>query len=159
MLRVLDASAIRRWADASVDLLDAHRDELDRTNVFPVADGDTGTNLVLTLRAAAEELARRRPPAGRPDTAAEVAAALARGALRGARGNSGVIVSQLPRGLAEVLADAEDWAGYYGTNGSAGGHRPDGTDGDTADGADGYALADALRRADEIGRASCRERV
>jgi len=99
VLRVLDASAIRRWADASVDLLDAHRAELDRTNVFPVADGDTGTNLVLTLRAAAEELARRRPPAGRPDTAAEVAAALARGALRGARGNSGVLVSQLPIGL------------------------------------------------------------
>jgi DAK2 domain fusion protein YloV len=154
VLRVLDASAIRRWADASVDLLDAHRDELDRTNVFPVADGDTGTNLVLTLRAAAEELARRPAPAGRPDTAAEVAAALARGALRGARGNSGVIVSQLPRGLAEVLADAEDWAGYYGTNGSAGGHRPDGTDGDTADGADGHALADALRRADELARAA-----
>ncbi|HEX4361670.1 MAG TPA: DAK2 domain-containing protein [Pseudonocardia sp.] len=153
-MRVLDASAIRRWADASVDLLDVHRDELDRTNVFPVADGDTGTNLVLTLRAAAEELARRRAPAGRPDTAAEVAAALARGALRGARGNSGVIVSQLPRGLAEVLADAEDWAGYYGTNGSAGGHRPDGTDGDTADGADGPALADALRRADELARAA-----
>lgn len=154
MLRVLDASAIRRWADASVDLLDAHRDELDRTNVFPVADGDTGTNLVLTLRAAAEELARRRAPAGRPDTAAEVAAALARGALRGARGNSGVIVSQLPRGLAEVLADAEDWAGYYGTNGSAGGDQGHEPGGDTADGADGHALADALRRADELARAA-----
>ncbi|MDT7677705.1 MAG: fatty acid kinase, partial [Pseudonocardiales bacterium] len=41
MLRVLDASALRRWADASVDLLDVHRAELDRTNVYPVADGDT----------------------------------------------------------------------------------------------------------------------
>jgi DAK2 domain fusion protein YloV len=120
-----------------VDLLEAHRAELDRINVFPVADGDTGTNLVLTLRAAAEELARRPVPAGRADTAAEVAAALARGALRGARGNSGVIVSQLPRGLAEVLADAEGW--------------PD----DEADGGvDGRVLAAALCRADELARAA-----
>ena len=148
MLRVLDASAIRRWADASVDLLDAHRAELDRTNVFPVADGDTGTNLVLTLRAAAEELARRRPPAGRPDTAADVAAALARGALRGARGNSGVIVSQLPRGLAEVLADAEGWSDAYGAESNGSG--PNGPE----DGADGRALADALYRADELARAA-----
>ena len=142
MLRVLDAGAIRRWADASVDLLEAHRAELDRINVFPVADGDTGTNLVLTLRAAAEELARRPVPVGPADTAAEVAAALARGALRGARGNSGVIVSQLPRGLAEVLADAEDWPGTE-----------DGADGGV-DGVDGPALAAALRRADELARAA-----
>jgi hypothetical protein len=148
VLRVLDASAIRRWADASVDLLDAHRAELDRTNVFPVADGDTGTNLVLTLRAAAEELARRRPPAGRPDTAADVAAALARGALRGARGNSGVIVSQLPRGLAEVLADAEGWSDAYGAESNGSG--PNGPE----DGADGRTLADALYRADELARAA-----
>jgi DAK2 domain fusion protein YloV len=133
VLRVLDASALRRWADASVDLLDAHCAELDRTNVYPVADGDTGTNLVLTLRAAAEELARRPVRPGQPDTAAEAAAALARGALRGARGNSGVIVSQLPRGLAEVLADAEGWA---------------------VDGVDGPALAAALCRADELARAA-----
>jgi hypothetical protein len=70
---------------------------------------------------------------GRPDTAADAAAALARGALRGARGNSGVIVSQLPRGLAEVLADAEAWA---------------------VDGVDGPALAAALCRADELARAA-----
>ncbi|HEY2096067.1 MAG TPA: DAK2 domain-containing protein [Pseudonocardia sp.] len=132
-MRVLDASALRRWADASVDLLDAHRAELDRTNVYPVADGDTGTNLVLTLRAAAEELGRRPVRPGRPDTAAEAAAALARGALRGARGNSGGIVSQLPRGLAEVLADAE---------------------GRAVDGVDGPALAAALCRADELARAA-----
>ncbi|HEX4247928.1 MAG TPA: DAK2 domain-containing protein [Pseudonocardia sp.] len=153
-MRVLDASAIRRWADASVDLLDAHRAELDRTNVFPVADGDTGTNLVLTLRAAAEELARRRAPAGRPDTAAEVAAALARGALRGARGNSGVIVSQLPRGLAEVLADAEGWSDGYGSDRTGSEHNGSGPDGSEPDGADGRALADALCRADELARAA-----
>jgi dihydroxyacetone kinase-like predicted kinase len=49
VVRVLDAVAIQRWADASVDLLDLHRDELDRINIYPVADGDTGTNLALTL--------------------------------------------------------------------------------------------------------------
>jgi DAK2 domain fusion protein YloV len=143
VLRVLDAGAIRRWADASVHLLDAHRAELDRINVFPVADGDTGTNLVLTLRAAAEELARRSVPAGRADTATEVAAALARGALRGARGSSGVILSQLARGLADVLADSPD----------------EGECQAGADGADGRTLAAALRRADELARAAVSQPV
>ena len=132
MLRVLDAAAIQRWVDASVDLLEAHRDELDRINVYPVADGDTGTNLTLTLRAAAEELARRSPLPGRTDSPAEVAAALARGALRGARGNSGMIISQLPRGLAEVLAEAAVRGGR----------------------GEGPVLAAALARADELARAA-----
>jgi DAK2 domain fusion protein YloV len=126
VLRVLDAAAIRRWADLSVDLLDAHRAELDRINVFPVPDADTGTNLVLTVRAAAEALHR----VVLADSSVEVAAAaLARGALRGARGNSGVIVSQLFRGLVEALAE----------------HRGQGS---------GAALALALCRADELARAA-----
>nr|WP_028924821.1 DAK2 domain-containing protein [Pseudonocardia acaciae] len=125
-MQVLDAAAIRHWADLAVDLLDEHRAELDRMNVFPVADADTGTNLSLTLRAAAEALGR----APLTCSASEVAAALASGALRGARGNSGVIVSQLPRGLAEALAEAGDA------------------------GADGPVLARALRRADELARAA-----
>lgn len=164
MLRVLDAGAIRRWANASVDLLAAHRAELDRTNVFPVADGDTGTNLVLTLRAAAEELARRSELDGRTATAGEVAAALARGALRGARGNSGVIVSQLPRGLAEVLAGPRETEDGLGAD-AEGGLRPwprDARRGGTgslgraerADGADARTLAAALCRADELARAA-----
>jgi fatty acid kinase len=131
VLHALDAAAIRRWADLSVDLLDAHRAELDRTNVFPVADADTGTNLALTLRAAAEALGR----APTTCTAAEAAAVLASGALRGARGNSGVIVSQLPRGLADVLAGAGATAADNG-------------------GMDGPGLACALRRADELARAA-----
>jgi hypothetical protein len=102
-LGVLDAATIRRWADLSVDRLDDHRADLDRINVFPVPDGDTGTNLALTVRAAAEALAR----AGAGGTAADAAAALASGALRGARGNSGVIVSQVFRGFADALADPE----------------------------------------------------
>lgn len=101
MLRVLDAAAIRRWVDVSVQLLDAHRAELDRINIFPVADADTGTNLVLTVRAAAEAL--RRVPVDAPVEV--VAAELAKASLRGARGNSGVIVSQLFRGLAEAVTE------------------------------------------------------
>lgn len=101
MLDALDADAVRRWSRAAADSLDAHRAEIDELNVFPVPDGDTGTNMSLTIRAAADALAA--------DGAANAAAALrtfAHGAVLGARGNSGVIVSQLLRGLAEAAADA-----------------------------------------------------
>lgn len=74
-------------------------------NVFPVPDGDTGTNMSMTLRAAVDEAARAA------DTVAAVAAALARGALMGARGNSGVILSQYLRGVAERLASAHQLDG------------------------------------------------
>jgi dihydroxyacetone kinase-like predicted kinase len=88
------------WARASLTRLAAHRPELDGINVFPVADADTGTNLLLTMRSAvdAAEAAAAEPEA--------VAAALARGALLGACGNSGVILSQVLRGLAEAFAAA-----------------------------------------------------
>ncbi|PZS36367.1 MAG: Dak phosphatase [Pseudonocardiales bacterium] len=101
MLESLDVDAIRRWSRAAVESLDAHRAEIDELNVFPVADADTGTNLSVTMRAAADELAA--------DGAAEAATALhafARGAVLGARGNSGVIISQLLRGIADAAADA-----------------------------------------------------
>ncbi len=98
MLRTLDAPAVRRWSVAAADALAAHRAELDDINVYPVADRDTGTNLALTLRAAADALAA--DPAA---TAAAALDALARGAVLGARGNSGVIMSQLLHGLAGAL--------------------------------------------------------
>lgn len=93
----LDAATLRAWADGAVRALDRHRAELDALNVFPVADSDTGTNLYLTLREGLEALTRT-------DAHADAAARdFARGALVGARGNSGVIVSQylgaLLRGL------------------------------------------------------------
>jgi DAK2 domain fusion protein YloV len=97
----LDAALLRRWATAAVAALAARRAELDRLNVFPVADADTGTNMVLTLRAGVEAL----DPAER--RVGELAAALARGALRGARGNSGTILSQLLRGVAEAVSAGE----------------------------------------------------
>jgi DAK2 domain fusion protein YloV len=105
VLQALDAAAIRRWAAVCVRSLDAQRQAIDGINVFPVADGDTGSNLLATLRAALESLLRAPV-----DERSEVGAALtvlAKGALAGARGNSGVIVSQMLRGLAETLRDLD----------------------------------------------------
>ena len=99
MLQVLDASAVRRWCEDGHAALSGARAEIDGLNVFPVPDGDTGTNLLLTVESVVEAVRA----AG--DDLPSVAAALTRGALTGARGNSGVILSQLLRGLAEVLAD------------------------------------------------------
>lgn len=101
--RPLDASGLREWAHTCVGDLIAHTDEINRLNVFPVADADTGTNMLFTMRAAWAEA--ENAASGDGDVAA-VAAALAGGALHGARGNSGVILSQILRGLADVTADA-----------------------------------------------------
>lgn len=103
MLRSLDATAVRRWAVGCVQSLDAHREVIDRINVYPVADGDTGSNMLHTMRAALDGLLRA-PARTRSATGAALAA-LAKGALSGARGNSGVIASQVLRGLADALAD------------------------------------------------------
>lgn len=100
--RRLDATALRDWAHTCVGDLIRHTDEINALNVFPVADADTGTNMLFTLRSG---LVEADPAAASGDVAA-VAAALARGALNGARGNSGVILSQILRALADVTADA-----------------------------------------------------
>ena len=105
MLEVLDAAAVRRWCSTGRRDLAAARDEIDDLNVYPVPDGDTGTNLLLTMEAV--EAAVR---AADDDLAATVKA-ISTGALMGARGNSGVILSQLLRGLGEVLADDGSPAG------------------------------------------------
>lgn len=100
--RRLDAAALRDWAHAAVGELISHADEINRLNVFPVADCDTGTNMLFTMRAA---LAAANAVANRDDLG-EVAAALSDGALHGARGNSGVILSQILHGLADVTTAA-----------------------------------------------------
>ncbi|WP_218027855.1 DAK2 domain-containing protein [Nocardia uniformis] len=166
---VLDGAALTRWGRRCLEGLERHRDEINALNVFPVADADTGTNLLTTMRAAvlaAEEAARPggsdaaagdvssaavvakrgsersdapagavrdstpggavdRNPVGRADTpslatnapnsvdgpvgsgvtAHSVAAAMARAATLGARGNSGIILSQVLRGVAEAVSD------------------------------------------------------
>lgn len=116
----LDAVLLEGWSEAAATALERYRTEIDRINVFPVPDRDTGTNLLLTMRAARAALRSDVSAARRPEvtarvrsagavatvvpTAVSVAAALARGALGGARGNSGVILSQVLRGVAEAVA-------------------------------------------------------
>ncbi|HXT35381.1 MAG TPA: DAK2 domain-containing protein [Chloroflexota bacterium] len=89
---------LRAVVDAAAAWLLAHAHEVDALNVYPVPDGDTGSNMSETMRAATAEAAR-----GDEASAGALAAALAHGALMGARGNSGVILSQLLRGFAHSL--------------------------------------------------------
>lgn len=127
MLQALDEAAVRRWVHSCCDALARHREEIDGLNVFPVPDSDTGTNLLATMCAASDAVSRHAEGSG----TAEVLAVLARGALTGARGNSGVILSQLLRGMAESLDDLTGRSG-----------------------ATGPALRLALRRADELATAA-----
>ena len=110
MLDSLDAAAVRRWCAAGLEALRRHQAEIDELNVFPVPDGDTGTNLVLTVSSAWQALAAEPEMLDPPETEivrlARILRCMARGALLGARGNSGVIVSQLLRGTADALAMA-----------------------------------------------------
>jgi DAK2 domain fusion protein YloV len=104
--RLLDASALRDWAHTAVSDLITHIDEINRLNVFPVADSDTGANMLFTMRSALAEANAGASFEGGPGCVARVAAALSAGALNGARGNSGVILSQILRGIADVTANA-----------------------------------------------------
>src|SRR3954471_16337081 len=94
----------RRVVSAAASHLEERRKEVNDLNVFPVADGDTGDNMALTLRAVTDELnglnGKPLDGSGRD----EIVSAVARAALLGARGNSGVILSQVVRGAAEELA-------------------------------------------------------
>jgi len=101
MLTELDAAAIRRWCEAATDSVAAHRVEIDQLNVFPIPDGDTGTNLSMTLRSAADQVAAHHASGAGP-----LLAVMARGAVFGARGNSGVILSQVLTGLATAVGDS-----------------------------------------------------
>ncbi|MFI6012941.1 DAK2 domain-containing protein [Streptomyces sp. NPDC051243] len=100
-----DALAVRTWCGLALESLGRAREEIDAINVYPVADGDTGTNLYLTVESAvaAVEAVFTAYDVGRP-TLADAARAMAHGALIGARGNSGTILAQLLRGMAQVLA-------------------------------------------------------
>jgi hypothetical protein len=93
---------VRELARGSLRNLEAHRDRIDDLNVYPVPDGDTGTNLVLTLRSVVEAL-----DGSTADGSEEVAKEVSRAALMGARGNSGVIFSQIVRGFVEVLGRSD----------------------------------------------------
>jgi DAK2 domain fusion protein YloV len=100
---VLGPATVRTAMVRYLDALTAHQAVINRLNVFPVPDGDTGTNMRLTIEAVVAELEPLGPGAAMP----EVCRAVAHGSLMGARGNSGVILSQLLRGLAGRLAQVE----------------------------------------------------
>jgi uncharacterized protein len=96
-LERLEATDFRGVVLAYRDALRAHQEELNRLNVYPVPDGDTGTNMALTLESVAGEL-------GHAEDMVDVCRAVSHGSLMGARGNSGVILSQILRGLADTFS-------------------------------------------------------
>ena len=102
----LGADDLRAVMGGYRDALRLHQADINRLNVYPVPDGDTGTNMALTLEAVVSELEALAGGAGLP----EVCTAIGHGSLMGARGNSGVILSQLLRGMSERMAGAGDGA-------------------------------------------------
>jgi DAK2 domain fusion protein YloV len=101
IVRQFDGAALLRALEAATARLEAGADEVNALNVYPVPDGDTGTNMLHTMRAAVKHARAAEP------TIEKVSAAAAYGALMGARGNSGVILSQVIRGLKEAFAGKE----------------------------------------------------
>ncbi len=102
--QAITGNELREMFSAATSWLEKSAADIDALNVFPVPDGDTGTNMLLTMRSAMEEAYRA------PDhSASGVASAMARGALMGARGNSGVILSQIWGGMAQNLAGKESF--------------------------------------------------
>lgn len=102
----LNGRDLREMFAAATQWLEKSVPEIDALNVFPVPDGDTGTNMLLTMRSTIEEAENAED-----ESASVVAQAMAKGALMGARGNSGVILSQIWRGLAQGLAKKESFDG------------------------------------------------
>lgn len=101
----LDARGLLGWARRCVEQLAAHREEINALNVFPVPDSDTGTNLLHTMRAAVDQAEGEEAwtsEGGGSTGAREIAVALGHGAVHGARGNSGVILSQVLRAVGEA---------------------------------------------------------
>ena len=97
-----DLEVLQKIVDGALASLEASRQRIDDLNVYPVPDGDTGTNLTMTVRAVSEAV-EQTSAASRQSLARDIA----RGALMGARGNSGVIFSQIVRGAADVLGETD----------------------------------------------------
>ncbi|MCI8512609.1 MAG: DAK2 domain-containing protein [Lachnospiraceae bacterium] len=102
VIKSVDAERLREAVLAAAKGLEAKKEWINELNVFPVPDGDTGTNMTMTIMAAAKEVAALREP-----SMASIAKALSSGSLRGARGNSGVILSQLFRGFTKEIASVD----------------------------------------------------
>ena len=103
MNKTINGQMLKSMVLSASKYLEINRPQIDALNVFPVPDGDTGTNMSLTLQSAVKELS-----AIRSNATADVCEAVSKGALRGARGNSGVILSQIMRGMCQVLRNQEE---------------------------------------------------
>ena len=99
----INSKLLARMFLAGAKNLDSKKDWINELNVFPVPDGDTGTNMTMTIMSAAKEVSSLTDP-----TMAELAKAISSGSLRGARGNSGVILSQLFRGFCKVIKEYDE---------------------------------------------------
>lgn len=97
-MKFMDGALFKKCLKGAYEKLEAHKDEVDQLNVFPVPDGDTGTNMTLTMKSAIDQIEQNQD-----ESLASVGKALGFGTLMGARGNSGVILSQLCRGMADAL--------------------------------------------------------
>ena len=102
-LKSVDAALLQKAVLAAAKGLEAKKEWINELNVFPVPDGDTGTNMTMTIMAAAREVAAIENP-----TMESIAKALSSGSLRGARGNSGVILSQLFRGFTKEIKESNE---------------------------------------------------
>ena len=98
-IKTIDAGMLQKMFLSGARRIEGKKEWINELNVFPVPDGDTGTNMSLTIMAAAKEVSQIAEP-----TMDNLAKAISMGALRGARGNSGVILSQLFRGLSNVIS-------------------------------------------------------
>lgn len=103
MQKTINGASLRKMFVGGVALLDQNKKLVDALNVFPVPDGDTGTNMFLTLKSAVTEVNNCIG-----NEIADLCEAFSKGALRGARGNSGVITSQIVKGLCSVLAESKE---------------------------------------------------
>ena len=104
MQKNINGATFAKMVIAASKLLEVNRELIDSLNVFPVPDGDTGTNMSLTMQSAIKEL-----KACKSNSLHDLADSISRGALKGARGNSGVITSQIFRGMCAILKDKQDF--------------------------------------------------
>ncbi len=103
MPKTINSATFTKMIIAASALLDANRTKIDALNVFPVPDGDTGTNMSLTMQSAVKELKQCSS-----NRLSDICDSVSKGALRGARGNSGVITSQIFKGLCDGVKDAQE---------------------------------------------------
>ena len=102
VMNTIDANMLKKMFLSGAQRIDSKKEWINELNVFPVPDGDTGTNMTMTIMSAAREVQALEEP-----TMESLAKAISQGALRGARGNSGVILSQLFRGFAKEIKEVE----------------------------------------------------